>query len=63
MIDTPQNCFNQAEISRSAAQGPMLDNVRNKHLASAAAWDSLGAILLGRARDRGTFAALRAEAS
>lgn len=50
MIDTPENCFRQATVSRSAAEGPMLDNVRRKHLASAAAWESLAAILLGRQR-------------
>lgn len=50
MIDTPENCFRQATVSRSAAEGPMLDNVRRKHLASAAAWESLATILLGRQR-------------
>ena len=52
MIDTPQDCFRHAAASRSAAQGPMLENVRRKHLASAAAWENLAAILLGRRGDR-----------
>lgn len=64
MIDTPQNCFRQAASSRSAAQGPMLDNVRQKHLAAAAAWESLGTVLLGRARNRDASpSAMLAEAS
>jgi len=50
MIDTPENCFRQATVSRSAAEGPMLDNVRRKHLASAAAWEGLGTILLARSK-------------
>jgi hypothetical protein len=48
MIDTPQNCYRQAATSRSAAEGPMLEHVRRKHLASAAAWESLATILLAR---------------
>jgi hypothetical protein len=52
MIDTPQNCFRHAAASRSAAQGPMLENVRRKHLASATAWETLAAILVGRRGDR-----------
>lgn len=55
MIDTPQDCFRHAATSRSAAQGPMLENVRRKHLASAVAWENLAAILLGRRGDRHTL--------
>lgn len=52
MIDTPQNCFVRAAASRQEAEGPMLASVRNKHLASAAAWESLARILLGKTGDR-----------
>lgn len=53
MIDSPANCLNHAAKARSAAEGPMLENVRNKHLASAKAWEDLAAILLGKP-ERGT---------
>ena len=45
MIDTPQNCTDRGNISRTDADGPMLENVRRKHLASAAAWDGLARVL------------------
>jgi hypothetical protein len=48
MIDSPNNCLAHAATARSAAEGPMLDNVRNKHLASAKAWENLAAILLAK---------------
>jgi hypothetical protein len=52
MIDTPQNCLDRALASRTAAEGPMLENARSKHLASAAAWESLASLLQGAARAR-----------
>lgn len=45
MIDTPQNCTDRASMSRAVADGPMLENVRRKRLASAAAWEGLARIL------------------
>ena len=52
MSDNPQDCFEHATASRRAAQGPMLESVRLKHLISADAWEGLGRILLGRPGDR-----------
>jgi|GEM_PF-2363189 len=48
MIDSHQNCLDQASTSRSAAEGSMLDNVRRKHLASATAWEALARVLGSR---------------
>lgn len=48
MIDSPANCIAHAATARSAAEGPMLENVRNKHLASAKAWEELAIILQGK---------------
>lgn len=45
MIDTLQNYLDRASTSRSAAEGSLLDNVRRKHLASAAAWEGLARML------------------
>lgn len=45
MIDTPQNCLDQALAARTAAEGPMLENARHKHLVSAAAWENLARVL------------------
>ena len=52
MIDTPENCLARALVSRTAAEGPMVENARNRHLASAAAWESLARLLKGAARER-----------
>ena len=54
MIDSPENCFVHAATARLAAEGPMLENVRSKHIASAVAWEKLASILLGRAAERDT---------
>lgn len=48
MIDSPDNCFAHAATARTAAEGPMLENVRSKHIASAVAWEKLAAILLSK---------------
>ena len=52
MSDNPKDCFEHAEVSRRAAQGPMLESVRLKHLKSADAWEGLARILLSRPGDR-----------
>lgn len=52
MIDSPANCMAHAATARFAAEGPMLENVRDKHLASAAAWEGLAAILADRPSER-----------
>ncbi|WEK46873.1 MAG: hypothetical protein P0Y56_00890 [Candidatus Andeanibacterium colombiense] len=50
MIDSADNCLTHAATARIAAEGPMLENVRRKHLASAKAWEELAAILKSRPR-------------
>lgn len=52
MIDTPENCLARALVSRTAAEGPMLENARNRHLTSAAAWEGLAHLLKDVARER-----------
>lgn len=51
MINTPENCRSRAATARAASQGPMLENVRRKHLLSAAAWESLARVLAAKNAD------------
>jgi hypothetical protein len=49
IADTPAICLARAAASRTQAEDATLENVREKLLLSAAAWDDLAGTLLGRA--------------
>lgn len=55
MIDSPEKCLASAAASRLAAEGPMLENIRAKHLKSAVAWESLAQTLTGEAKANKTI--------
>ena len=41
MADLARDYFNRAALAHAAAEAATLDNVRQKHLAAAAAWEEL----------------------